>query len=60
MPIAAKVPITVDTTAAMTAMSRVFSIADHNAGDFFEVNMDAYASNVKPLSKLKLELPEKL
>ena len=44
----------------MHAMMSVFLTAAQSAGDLSDVNIEMYASNVKPFEKLKLELFEKL
>ena len=59
MPMAAKLPITVATTELTAAMRKVLPTASQRAGDFSEVKMEMYASNVNPSSKRKLELLEK-
>ena len=51
MPMAAKVPITVAITEDTAAMRKVLPTASHRAGDFSEVKMEMYASNVNPSSK---------
>lgn len=58
MPIDAKVPMIVAITLDMLAMMSVLAIALQSSGDLSDLNMEIYASKLKPFSKLKLELFE--
>ena len=58
IPIEANVPIIVAITEDMLAMINVLAIALQSSGDLSDLNMEIYASKLKPFSKLKLELFE--
>ena len=59
IPIDANVPIIVAITEDMLAMMNVLAIALQSSGDLSDLKIETYASKLKPLSKLKLELLEK-